>query len=446
MRLSVLKMLLMAGFAFIVNGCTPAVNSQQLQAGASNKDMFEKTLQDMEKDTSSQGEMWYWLNLARLYQNKHDYQKSIAAFEKAEAILDEYEARAEVNMRGVGAGLGSLLFSKGSETYYGKGYERTLMHTLNSLNYAMLGNFESATVEMRKMEKRQEFWLKESEEKIAEAQEKSSDLKGSNANSIPAGYSMAEMLEDGEVRAMANNYQDAFSYALSSVLSKIANDPEYSEISKKRALALSPEVDRFFNVPNAPKKDASQVEVNVVVLSGQAPAYTIDKIRFPLLSLKSYVVLDLPSLKKPVGDVASVHVEDSLYGIDASRLLKTDKMAYKTLKDELPLEITKSVVRATTKGVVSKQMGDRGGALAGLGAALLMDVTSSVMEKSYRNWELLPNSGYLIKLPAKRGDNVSISLGGRAATVIIPENTKNGSLILVSYLSYNNMEVDHVEY
>ena len=147
--------------------------------------------------------------------------------------------------------------------------------------------------------------------------------------------------------------------------------------TKKRALALSPEVYRFFNVPNATKKDASQIEVNVVVLSGQAPAYTIDKIRFPLLSLKSYVVLDLPSLKKPVGDVASVHVEDSLYGIDASRLLKTDKMAYKTLKDELPLEITKSVVRATTKGVVSKQMGDRGGALAGLGAALLMDVTSS---------------------------------------------------------------------
>lgn len=446
MRLSVLSLSLGASLMFVLTGCTPSVNTQQLQAGASNKDLAEKTLQDMEKDTSSQGEMWYWLNLARLYQNKHDYTKSIAAFEKAETILNDYEARAEVNMRGVGSGIGSMFFSKGAETYYGKGYERTLMHTLNSLNYAMLGNFEAATVEMRKMEKRQEFWLKESEEKIKETKEKSSDLKGSNASAIPAGYSMGEMLQDDEVRSMANNYQDAFSYALSSLLSQISNDPEYSEISKKRALALSPDVERFFNVPNAPAKDASHVEVNVVVLSGQAPAQTIEKIRFPLLSLKSYVVLDIPSLKRPIGDISSVHVEDSLYGIDASRLLKTDKMAYKTLKDELPLEITKSVIRATAKGVIGKQVGDHGGALAGLGASLLMDITSSVMETSYRNWELLPNSGYLIKIPAKRGDQVSINVGGRSVAVTIPEETKHGSLIFVSYLSYNNMEVDHVEY
>ena len=33
-------------------------------------------------------------------------------------------------------------FQKGAETYYAKGYERTLMHTLNGINYAMLGNFE----------------------------------------------------------------------------------------------------------------------------------------------------------------------------------------------------------------------------------------------------------------------------------------------------------------
>ncbi len=432
---------------FFLTGCTPAVSTQQLQAGANQKETVAKTIEQMEKDTSAQSEMWHWLNLGRLYQSNKQYEKSIEAFGKAEAILDEYEARAEVSMRNVGAGMGSLLFSKGAETYYGKGYERTLMHTLNGLNYAMLGNFEGATVEMRKMEKRQEFWLKESEEKLSETQKKKEEVKGNpNTDQIPAGYSMGEMLQDPDVRAMANNYQDAFSYALSAVVSRISNDTQYSEISQKRAVALSPEASIVF-APSKQKATPDTVDVYVVTFTGQAPVQSIDKIRFPLPSLNYYTVLDLPSLKHPKDDISYVNIYSPLMGESASpRLLKTDKMAYKTLKDELPLEIMKSVVRATTKGVVAKQASDHGGLLGGLAASILMDVTSSTMEQSYRNWEMLPNSGYLSKVSAKKGDTVIVKLGGQEFGVQVPQETKHGSLILVSYLSSQNVEVDHVEY
>jgi len=128
------------------------------------------------------------------------------------------------------------------------------------------------------------------------------------------------------------------------------------------------------------------------------------------------------------------------------RLLKTDKMAYKTLKDELPLEIMRSLVRGTTKGVVAKQASDHGGLFAGLATAIIMDVTASAMEQSYRNWELLPNSGFLSKVSAKRGDTVVIKTGGQEFSVTIPQEAKKGSLILVSYLSSQNVEVDHVEF
>ena len=462
-------------------GCTPAVNTQQLQTGAGHRDSVAKTIMEMEKDTSAQTEMWHWLNLARLYQTTKQYDKSIGAFEKAEGILNEYESRAEVSFRNVGAGAGSLLFSKGAETYYGKGFERTLMHTLNGINYAMLGKFESATVEMRKMEKRQEFWLKESEEKVTEAQQKKGEVKGNpNTEAIPAGYSMGEMLQDEEVRSMANNYQDAFSYSISAIISSIANDPQYSEISQKRAVALSPEAAPLFAVikeapakeapvKEAPsqktaskKKSAKEVPVKevpvvketpdlldiyVVTLAGQAPAQSIDKIRFPMPSLNYYVVLDLPALKHPKEDVSYVSIYSPLMGESASpRLLKTDKMAYKTLKDELPLEIMRSLVRGTTKGVVAKQASDHGGLFAGLAAAIIMDVTASAMEQSYRNWELLPNSGFLSKVSAKRGDTVVIKTGGQEFSVTIPQEAKKGSLILVSYLSSQNVEVDHVEF
>lgn len=407
----------------------------------------------MEKDKSSQKEMWYWLDLGRLYQVKGDYNASIEAFGNAEAILTEYENRATVSLRNVGAGAGSFLFSKGAETYYGKGYERTLMHTLNSLNYAMQGDFEGAAVEMRKMEKRQEFWLKESEEKIAEAKKKQRETGGANTSQIPSGYSMAAMLQDPEVRDMANNYQDAFSYSLSSIIARISGDDDYAEISKKRAIALSPEAAGIFKENGSAKKQSKKipkqngnVEVTVIVLSGRAPSASIEKIRFPLPSLKYYAVLDIPSLKKPIDDVYGVDVTEQNSFIRAMRLLKTDKMAYKTLRDELPFELTKAIIRATAKGALAKQASDKGGELAGFATSLLMDVTSSVMEKSYRSWEMLPNSGFLARFSAKKGENVYIRVGGRELTVAIPHNTKNGSLVLVSYLSNNNIKVDHVEY
>lgn len=428
--------------AFLI-GCTPTVNTQQLDIGVSQKESFSKVIIEMEKDESSQDEMWYWLNLARMYQVQKEYQKSIDAFNKAEVILDEYENRAEISLRNIGEGIGSTLFSKGAETYYAKGYERTLMHTLNGINYSMLGNFEGATVEMRKMEKRQEFWLKESESKIVESKNKKSELQGNpDTESIPAGYSMASLLQDEEVKNMVNNYQDAFSYSLSSIISKIANNNEYSEISKKRAIALSSNAEVLFKEQ---KGQDNNVEVQVVVLSGQAPAQTIEKLRVPF-PYTGYVVLDLPSLSVSKKDVSNVLISTSDTQLDAIRLLKTEKMAYKTLKDEFPMEITKSLVRATSKGVVSKQAYDNGGILGGLASSIILDATASLMEKSYRNWEMLPNSGFLSKVSVKRGERVLIKIGEREESIFIPENTKNGSLILVSYLTNNNIGIDNVQY
>ena len=110
------KAVALFGVLFLLSGCVPAVGIQELQSGISNKSGLHKTIADMEKDTSAQGEMWYWLNMGRLYQTDKNYEKSIEAFNKAEAILDEYENRAAISLRNVGSGVGSALFSKGAET------------------------------------------------------------------------------------------------------------------------------------------------------------------------------------------------------------------------------------------------------------------------------------------------------------------------------------------
>jgi hypothetical protein len=452
-----------------------SLDSDTLRSSLS-KPQFNQTLSTLSADTSDHDEFWYWLNLARLQQANGDFNTSINSFQKSFDILDEYENRAKVSLRSVGSFLGSTFLSKGAESYYGKGYERTLMHTLNALNYTMMGNFEAAAVEMRRMEQRQEFWLSETEAKIKDAAEEKAkaEKSGSNLSSMPNGYSMASMLEDESVRNLANSYQDPFSYTLSSIISSIAFPHEnLGEVSLKRAQTLNPNVSKVFaalppsalsvsssktkpavkgkkgiNVAKAAEplsSKAQKMEITVVVLAGEAPAVKIEKIRFPLFNGANYTSIDLPAFNPPINDISIVTIATNKLRLQPPRLLQTNTMAYKTLKDELIGDLAKAVVRATTKAVVAKQASDNFGFLGGFVASLAMDAGSSLADSGYRNWELLPNSGYLSKFEALQGESFTITMNDRQESFTLPKD-KKGVLVLVSYITNDNIRIDHVAY
>ena len=413
---------------------------------------FQTTLTTLASDTSDDDKFWYWLNLARLQQANGDFTTSIQSFEKAYTILDEYENRATISLRNVGSFIGSTLMSKGSETYYGKGYERTLMHTLNALNYLMLNDFEGAAVEMRRMEQRQEFWLKESEAKIKEASQEKEKARrqGNDTTHIPANYSLAAMLEDPEVRALTNNYQDPFSYALGSIIMDISGQSaasgNFGEISLKRALALNPDVSKAFaTLPNSPSIQNNKMDVTIIVLTGEAPALKIEKIRFPILRGAVYSSIDLPSYTSPSNDISNVTILTDKLKLQPPRLLKSDLMAYKTLKDELPGELAKSVVRATTKAIAAKQASDHFGNLGGLVASLVFDVGSSYADAGFRNWEMMPNSGYIAKFEAIKKSTVNIKLNNTQESFVLPSD-KKGTIVLITYLTPDNIRIDYVTY
>jgi uncharacterized protein len=468
----IFKVSILTGCIFAFTLQATSLKSEQLRSNLSSEN-FQTTLATLSADTSDNDELWYWLDLARLQQADENFTTSIQSFEKAFTILDEFENRAKVSIRNIGSFIGSALLSKGAETYYGKGYERSLMHTINALNYTMLGNFEGAAVEMRRMEQRQEFWLKESEEKIKDAADetKKAQQQGNDTSAIPDGYSMASMLENPEVRSVANSYQDPFSYALSKIIFDFSGQSETGEISFKRALALNPDVANAFikspitpsleqiTQPNKSKskknkpqaiqlqlpKPLQKMEVTLIVLSGLAPSLKIEKIKFPLYNGANYSSIDLSSYTPPLNDISILTVSTPSLRVQPPRLLKSDVMAYKTLKDELPGELAKSVVRATIKAVAAKQVSDQFGAFGGLIASLAMDIGSSIADSGFRNWDTLPNSGYLTKFTTTKGDTITIALNEYQQSLTLPLD-KTGIIILVSYLTSNNIRISHVSY
>jgi hypothetical protein len=451
MRNSLLKVTFRITFISSLLLHAGTLTTNQLRSSLSLNN-FQTTLASLSSDKSNEGQFWYWLNLARLQQANGDYSTSIQSFDKAYAILDDYENRASISLRNIGSFIGSSLMSKGAETYYGKGYERTLMHTLNALNYMMLNDFEGAAVEMRRMEQRQEFWLKESEAKIKKASEdkEKARAQGSDTSRIPASYSLASMLEDQEVRALANNYQDPFSYTLSSIIMDVsgqgAASGDFDEVSLKRAMTLNPDVSKaFVKLPNTASLQKNKMDVTLIVLAGEAPALKVEKIRFPLFNGANYTSVDLPSYASPINDITTLTVTTDQLKLQPPRLLKTDIMAYKTLKDELPGELAKSVVRATTKAIATKQASDQFGNLGGLVASLVFDVGSTYADSGFRNWEMMPNSGYVSKFEAVNSSTVTIKLNNTQESFMLPSN-KKGTIVLITYLTQDNIRIDHVSY
>ena len=471
--------LLLAAFS---SGCSGRVGTDAIRSGLSGGavDVLEEELKETHE---SYGEFVTACNLARVYQINGRWRDSIKAFDDALVILEDYENRAVINVRGVASRIGTMFFSRGADEYYGTGYERSLLHTFNALNYLMLGDFSGAAVEMRRMDKRQEVWLEESQARIEKYLESEKYLD--SPDDLPSGYTMRDILRNTEVRELVNNYQDAFSYAFAALVYRLDGDTQSARISIRRAAALddairalaesawpdkqaarkkggeiSPSVlPRLHNGTSAANgKNAAPPtqEVAVVAFSGLAPALKVENVRvwFPRIG---YILIDLPSFNRPVfGNKPEVSVSggNKNGGIPLHPLLHTDRLAYRTLWDEVRMEATFAITRAMTRVGVSaatyvaassnENTREYASLIASL-ATVLMDIFATATSESIRNWETLPNTGYLGMGTVPRGSTVTVSVGGDKTAIDLPPDAR-GVIIMATELSNSKIKVNHVTY
>ncbi len=531
------------GLALLAAACSGRVGTDAIRSSMASG-QTSPLLEKMRETHANYREVVTALNLARLYQIEGQWRLSIKAFDEALLLLEDYESRAVYNLRDFFAGAGTFLLARGSRGYYGTGYERSLLHTFNALNYMMLGDFSGAAVEMRRMELRQELWLQESESRLEQNLEKLRQRQAhpyNSPDSLPLQYSMRAMLSDPAVRALANNYQDPFSYALSSVLCRLAGDAQYAEVSRRRAAALNdgaaamfdaawprPEAEPETKSASAPKRkgagpgrgnpaaraaadqtkagtgprvrraspaipstetpertafvpagagDAAarlddcaprqsyvpplppeadpppRQELTIIAFTGLAPSLRVEHVRisFPVIG---YLLLDLPSYAGAVRGAVPSAICSAGNELVFYPLLRTDLLAYRTLQDEVRIEMAAAVTRgmiraglaATATAAAASREDMRGFApLAGLLTTAIIDLFTTPFSASARNWETLPNSGYLALASVARGSTVSIRIGDREAEVSLPENARGG-IIMATQLSNANLNVYHMAY
>lgn len=462
-------------FAFLLfSGCASHIPTQEIHASFSSGRISDLRAA-MEESHDSLGEFTTALNLARLLQVEGRWADSIGRYEEALAMLEAYESRALINVREVMAAAGTILLSRGAKTYYGTGYERSLLHTLNALNYVMLGDFSGAAVEMRRMDKRQEYWLQESQSRIEEG------LKTAEGESValPAQYSMRELLKNESVRSLVNNYQEPFSYALGAILFRLAGDEQASAVSARRAAALDGRAADLFRaawpadvsekkkrrkkaqqekqkdvgLPALPAAPSRMTEVTVIATGGLAPSLQVEQVRIRMPHI-GYLLLDLPSYVHPLPGTmpeASVLSGDSLV---FHSLLHTDRLAYRTLQDEIDFEMASAASRAAVRagisaavyaGAHSSEEGQNYAELAGTIATLLLDLWTTAMSDAARNWEMLPNNGYIATGLAPAGSTVIAGVGRERQSLTLPKDIR-GVIIMLTCFTGSRMRMDYVTY
>lgn len=472
-----------------LSGCASQVSTEEIRRDIARGD-FESLSDSLNESFEDRPVMMNALNLARFYQFQGQWEESQKYFNVSLGLLEEYEQRAIVSLRNVGGGIGTYTLSRGSAANFGTGYERSLLHTFNGLNFLMQGDFQGAAVEMRRMELRQELWLEETEHRlrarVEEEKERQANQQQSggsySAENLPAGYSMGEILRSPELRQLVSAYQDPFSYALSAITCRIYGDAEYARISLGRACQLDerayqmfrsvwqrPAVDILDELAKAERWEPSlpplpryyregaasnppNQEVVFILLGGLGPAMKMEQIRIPYPHV-GYIMFDLPSYEP---GIQAQMPEISVSGgeLTAYPLLRTELLAYRNLQDDIGWETASAISRALTRAAVSvggqalaSSNEDTEGfaPLIGFLLTLGMDAFASKDNDNVRNWELLPARGYLGMTELPRGASMTLTFSGNEYTVEIPKEAR-GIIILVSQVENAKLKVDYVTY
>jgi hypothetical protein len=456
--------------AGISGGCASRVPTEALRASIASGDV-QGLGQRLEETHAEYGEMVTALNLARVYQLEGRWADSARAFGEALAILEEYEARAVLNIRALASGAGTLFVARGAESYFGAGYERSLLHTFNALNYLMLGDFTGAAAEMRRMEQRQNAWLEESQARIEKILEDRETVY-SSPEDLPKGYSLREIMGDAAVRGLVNNYQDAFSYALGAVLLRLAGDFQAAGVNMRRAALLDDEAGVFFeqawpsaggsrngrDAPSLPEKRTAEAsptqEVIIIGFTGLAPSLGVETVRV-WVPIVGHIPVDLPVYTRRALSGSILKASGPARTSRAlHQLLRTDLLAYRTLWDSMRLEAGLAVGRAVARAGIAagayiaakSNSATRSYAeLIGSLTMVFLDLTAQSMASSVRNWETLPNAGYLAGARVPRGAALTIASGGNRQEIRLPREAR-GIIILAMELSADNLKVYHVTY
>ena len=381
----------------------------------------------------------YNLERGELLRMDRRYEDSTNAFLLADIKVKEWEETAKTNPSKLMGTVGAALISERLKNYEGQDYEKVWLTTRLAMNRVALGDFENARVDIKRTHEREaiiaEFRSKETLAAEEEAKSKGAAAGGKELNGYPV-----ETLNDPEVLALKNGYQNALSHYLAGFMYEVLGESGLAAPGYRKAIELKPETgvleEGLRGLDNRTsftwKRRQRMTDVLFVVEAGDAPARKPKAFTIPVPTGRGMVTASISSpVIEPSTDPLLTTLSAAGTDLKLEKVVDVNVMARRALKDEMPGMVLRGVTRAIAKGVMQNELQKGGGLVGGLIGAVASAATEVADD---RMWRMLPGRVYIARGYLPPGEHV-VTVNGRA----LPEPVKiDGQYALVPLRLYEN--------
>ena len=371
-----------------------------------------------------------------------EYKKSIKAFKRCEAIIQDYDDRAVVSARDGGAEGGSAITNPNSLPYKGMYLDRIMLNAYKALNYFALNNPAGAQVELRRMREAQKEVVKKFDDEIQKSQKeidaqniknqkKSSSLGGQNASVSFASIVKNPVVNEAytssgnKANKLYGNLVNPFVSYFSAIGYLIENNYGEAMVDFRNLYKMNPKstlIQRDYvtcakAIGDKIPKELSKVKpfnyplnskiVYIILFNGRAPALKQMKFQI-ILPYVGYTGIAFPTYEYFKTSLSGLEValtyRKKAISAKTEQVASFDSIMSQEYHDRLPGMITRLVISTLTKEIGSyaaveaaKQAGGTGaqiGAYALTGAYKWMFNTADT-----RCWETLPREVQIAHVP-----------------------------------------------
>jgi hypothetical protein len=382
-----------AGYGEKISDTTTQLNAGAVDAAiASHEKPYEGS-------TGASRDLLYYMESGELLRAKAGgLDDSTKAWLEADTQVRGWENEARGNLQKSAGTLGAWLLNDSMSRYDGQDYEKVMLNTMLAENHLASGDWEGARVEIRKMYER-EALIAALRDKQVEAIKNDEANHGVGASTAQIqdikGYPV-EIFNDPEVTQLRNSYQSAASHYLAGFVFEALNEPSLAAAGYRQAIELRPDVPMLKDgLQHLGQSHAvnGQTDVLVLVETGAVPARASLKVTVPVpLSSGLKLLTTAYPVIHPVtrnSAPASVSIGDAQ--VPAAVATNLDAMARRSLKDDMPLMIARSMVRMAVSGAAQEaaERSDSSGVGALIGLAIGVASAASASTDT-REWRTLP--------------------------------------------------------
>ncbi|PKI13787.1 COG3014 family protein [Colwellia sp. 12G3] len=348
-------------------------------------------------------------------------------------------------------------------------YEQSMLHCYQALNYLNQNDLSGALVEIRRANLVQNKALQANQKALFDSQS-SMAKKGVSPESLASKYpSMNTAI--GEVK---NGFQNAYTFYLSGVLYEAVGQANDAYIDYKKALEIYPhnitvqqdvwrlanklgmsnDIQLFSkrftnNITQAiPQKNSNQNnlaksgQLVVLVEQGIIPSKQEVSIHLPIFTshddMRFYSVA-LPSYQNRLNQYSGLSLSYQGKTYQSNEIVRLQSLAAKQLQDEMPVIVTRQIVRVIAKEEMRQQMSRKGGDVGNILAGLY-NIASEKADT--RSWSTLPDSIHVLRLNLAPGQHeVELNINGSNRTITVEIKEDRQTLVkLTSIGSYTNYQ------